>query len=304
VILLAAVIGAATAVGVGARGRYQEGAERLAGRAMSAVLWVLLPPIAFFNIADLELTPQVGAGIGFAYAAQAVTLAAAFALGTYVLRLGRPSVGALMCSAALANTGFLGLPLTAALLGFDQLGSAIVYDTLVSAVTLVTVGFSIAAAFGTVGGRPRERARAFVTRNPPLWAAVAGFLAPAALAPAWAVDASRLAVFAVIPLGFFAVGVTLAAEAARAGSSFPPPLDGPVVCAIALKLLLPPAVVLALSQAVLEVPLTYVSQAAMASAVNNIVVANEYGLDRGLAAAAIFWTTALVVLAGLVVALL
>ncbi len=299
---LAAVIGAATAVGMAARRRYREGADALASRAMAAVLWVLLPFIAFFNIATLEVTPQIGAGIAFAYAALGVTLVAAFLVARYGLRLSRPSVGALMCSAALANTGYLGLPFTAALLGFDELGAAVTYDVLVSAIALVTVGFSIGAAFGTVGERAGERAVAFVVRNPPLWATVAGFLAPAALAPAWAVEASRVAVFAVMPLGFFAVGVTLAAENERAGGSFPPALGLPVAWAVGLKLLLPPAVVLGLTQLVLEVPRAYLSQAAMASALNTIVVAEAYGLDRRLAAAAIFWSTAIVVVAGIALA--
>jgi predicted permease len=42
----------------------------------------------------------------------------------------------------------------------------------------------------------------------------------------------------------------------------------------------------------------------MPSAINAIVVAHTYGLDRGLIAAAIAWSTAVVVVAGLAVALL
>ncbi len=300
---LAAVIGAATAAGVGVRRRYEERAESLARKAMTAVLWVLLPPIVFFNIASLEFSPQLGAGIAFAYAGQGAALAVAFVVGTYLLRLTRPGVGALMCSSAFANTGFLGLPFTAALLGFDELGGAVAYDTLVSALAFVTVGFSIGAAFGTVAERPRARAVAFLTRNPPLWATVLAFVAPAALAPQWAVDASRVAVFAILPLGFFAVGIALAGETGDRDRGFKAALDAPVVTAVVLKLLLPPAVVLGLSTVLLDVPRSYLSQAAMASAINNIVVADAYGLDRALAAGAILWSTVIVVAAGLVIAL-
>ena len=49
--------------------------------------------------------------------------------------------------------------------------------------------------------------RAFLTRNPALYALVAGLLAPDALAPSWAVDASNVLVVAMAPLGFFALGV-------------------------------------------------------------------------------------------------
>jgi predicted permease len=76
------------------------------------------------------------------------------------------------------------------------------------------VVFAVGAAFGASAAEGvRERTLAFVTRNPPLLALVAAVLAPEALAPDALVDASRTLVFALVPLGFFAVGVTLAAEA-------------------------------------------------------------------------------------------
>jgi predicted permease len=111
-------------------------------------------------------------------------------------------------------------------------------------------------------------------------------------------------VFAILPLGFFVVGITLAAEAEEGAVRFPPPLSLAVGVALALKLLVAPAIVLALSQLVLDVPDPYLVQAAMASAINAIVIAHEYGLDGGLTAAAIAWSTAIVVVAGLAVALL
>ena len=299
---LAAVIGASTAIGVGAERRFRGTAEALARRLMTVLLWVLLPPIVFLNIASLRVTPEVGAGIAFAYVALAVTVLAAYAVGTWALRLPRAGVGALMIAAALANTGFLGLPFNGALLGFDELPNAIAYDILVSSVALVTVGFSIGAGFGLRASGARDRTKVFFTRNPALWATVAGFLAPASLAPGWAVDASQLVVLAIVPIGFFVVGVTLASEAEQGGLRFPPPLEPPVAVAVALKLLVPPAILAALSAALVEVPDAYLVQSGMATAINSIVVANEYGLDRRLCAAAIVWTTTIVVVGGLAAA--
>ena len=299
---LAATIAVATAVGVRVEHKLGERAEHAARRVTRLMLWVLLPPVAFLNIAALELTARVGAGIAFGHAAVLLTAVIAYAVGTYALRLSRPAVGALMLVSAFANTGYLGLPFSAALFGLDDLPSAVAYDTLVTAAGILTIGFSIGAAFGTVAERPRERVASFFVRNPPLFACALGFIAPAALAPEWAVDASQAAVFAILPLGFFVVGVTLAAEADEGAMRFPPPLSGAVGVALALKLLVAPAIVLALSQLVLAVPDPYLVQAAMASAINAIVIAHEYGLDRGLVAAAIAWSTAIVVVAGLAVA--
>lgn len=303
-IALTVVIAVATAIGFGAENRIGERAELAARRVTQLMLWGLLPPVAFLNIAALEFTAQVGAGIGFAYAALLLTGAIAYFVGTYLLHLARPAVGALVLASAFANTGYLGLPFSAALFGLDSVPTAVAYDVLVTTFGILTIGFSIGAAFGTVAERPRERVAAFFARNPPLWACALGFLAPEALAPEWAVEASQIVVFAILPLGFFVVGVTLAAEAEEGGMRFPPPLTAAVGTALGLKLLVAPAIVLALSQMVLEVPDTYLVQAAMASAINGIVIAHEYGLDRGLLAAAIAWSTAVVVAAGLVVAAL
>lgn len=298
---IAAVIGLATAVGLGTEYRWHDWAEMASGRVLTAVLWVLLPVVIFFNIGTLELTASVGAGLGFAYLALAATITVAYFVGTRILRLSRPSVGALMGTAALGNTGYLGLPFTVALFGFDELPNALAYDVLVSSFALVTVGFSVGAAFGTRGERARDRLQSFFTRNPPLWATIAGLVVPVAFTPDWAVDASRVLVLVILPLGFFAVGVTLASEAGATGR-FPPRLTPPVAWAVGLKLLLLPAVLVALSTLLLDVPDSYVSQAGMACALNMLVVAKAYGLDRALIAAAILYSTGVVVAVGAVLA--
>ena len=209
--VLAAVIVAATVVGVLVHRRRPAAAERVAHRLMDSILWLILPIVAFFNMAALELTVQIGAGIAFAYAGLLATMLAAWLIGARLLGLSRPATGALIVSAGLANTGYLGLPFNAATLGFSALPEAVAYDVLVSGVALVTVGFSVGAAFGTEPTRGGGRLKAFFARNPALWATVAGLLAPEVLAPGAAVDASRILVVATVPIGFFAVGVALAA---------------------------------------------------------------------------------------------
>ena len=85
------------------------------------------------------------------------------------------------------------------------------YDVLVTGPSLLLGAFAVGAAFGTKAGEaPRDRVRAFFTRNPPLYAAIAGLLAPSALAPQVLVDASQALIVAILPIGFFAVGATLA----------------------------------------------------------------------------------------------
>ena len=81
---------------------------------------------------------------------------------------------------------------------------------------------------------------AFFTRNPPLYAAALALIAPDSLAPDVLVDASRIAIVALLPLGFFAVGAALAEEAEEGTIPVPPPLDAAVAAAVALRLVVAP----------------------------------------------------------------
>ena len=83
------------------------------------------------------------------------------------------------------NTGYLGVPLVATLLGTDELGAAIAYDTLVSSPLLYGVGFAIGAAFGTrAGDRRRARGCARSCAATRRCSAIAlALVAPDALAP-------------------------------------------------------------------------------------------------------------------------
>jgi predicted permease len=292
-----------TGAGVAAERRWRARAEWLSKRLMDLMVWVLIPPIAFFIVARLHLGGGVGAGLLLGYVELAVVGTLAYLIGSRVLRLPRASVGALICVTILANTGYLGIPLNAALLGRHSLGPAIAWDTAVSNVMLYTAGFAVGAAFGTgVGESPRERAKAFFTRNPVLFAVIAGLLAPDALAPDAIVHAMELLSFSLLPLGFFILGVNLMHERDDGSLSFPPPLTPPVVTAIVLRLMVAPALLVVLSLLIVDVPRAYVVQAAMASGINSLIVGHVYGLDLRLAASAIAWTTAIVVTAALVLA--
>lgn len=234
----------------------------------------------------------------------ATTGLAAWLIGRRLLALPRPATGSLIASVMQANTGYLGLPLVIALLGSSHLGEGVAYDALVTNPVLFLGVFGVGAAFGSEAGDGLgERLRAFFLRNPPLFAAAAGLAAPVALAPDALVDVSRVAVLAFAPLGFFAVGVTLAAAADDGSASFPPPLSAPVAAVIALRLVVAPGLLLALGSVLIDLPDTYLLMAAMPTGINTIVVAHVYGLDLNIAAGAIAWSTAIVLAAAVVLSL-
>jgi predicted permease len=304
VAVVALAIVAATGVGVGAERRFGAAALAFSRRMIDVMVWGLLPFITFFVISHLHLGGGVGIGLALAFVELAVVGGMAYVIGTRGLRLPRPSVGALILTVILANTGYLGIPLNAALLGHGALAPAIAWDTVVSQVVLYTAGFGIGATFGTrAGDTPRDRLRAFLTRNPVLWALVAGLLVPDSAVPQVAVDVAKAcAAYALLPFGFFILGVNLMGERDDGVLAFPPPFTAPIAVSILLRMIVAPALLVALSALTVAVPKAYVVQAAMASGINSLIVGHLYGLDLRLAAGAIAWSTAIAVAAALCLA--
>jgi malate permease and related proteins len=299
VLLTVAVIVLASVAGVVAERRWRDRAAAAARSSLTLSLYTLLPIIVFFNVARLHLDVNVGVGIVLGYVALAIASGLAWWAGR-ALGLSRSSQGALIITVLIANTGYLGYPLCASLLGFDALGEAVAYDILVSAPVTLLVGFAVGAAFGGRAGEgPGERAIAFFTRNPPLYAAIAAVIAPDALAPDALVDASRVAVVTLLPIGFFAVGAILAEEAEGGYLPLGNPLRPPVSIAIALRLVIAPGLLLLMSLPLIDLPDSYLLLAAMPTGVNTLLIAHVYGLDLKLSAQAVAWTTAIVVAAAL-----
>jgi len=295
--IVAAII-ASTGAGVWAELRYGGRAGVASKRALLFVLYVVLPPVTFFNLARVHFDANVGAGIGLAYLALAGAALLAWFGATRVLSLGRPAAGSVICCALVANTGYLGYPLVAALLGFHRLSEAVVYDVLVSAPALLLGAFSVGAAFGERAGETLgQRVRAFFVRNPSLYAAVLALVAPNALAPDALVDASRVAVVAILPLGFFAVGTALTEESAEGVSPVPPAFDSPVALAVATRLIVAPALLYLLALPLIDLPGPYLLLAAMPCGINTMVVTHAYGLDLRISAGAVAWSTAIAVAA-------
>jgi malate permease and related proteins len=296
-LVIPVIIGSAAA-GVAAELRWRERAERACDRMLLVTLYVLVPPIVFFNVARLEFTVDVGVGLVLGYVAIAVAAGLAWAAGS---RAGwrRPVVGTVIVCAAAGNSGYLGYPLATILLGADLLPQVVAYDALVSVPVLVVGCFAVGAAFGDEAGETvGQRMRAFFTRNPLLPAFALALVAPDALAPDVLVDASRALVFALLPTGFFAVGVYLAATS-PGRFSLPRP-DARITLAVALRMLAVPGLLYLLALPLIQLPPAYLLLAAMPCGLNTLVVANAYGLDRRLAAGAIAWSTALALAAAAV----
>jgi predicted permease len=301
VILVAIAVILATAAGVAFEHRSPL-APRAAAWALQSMLYALVPFVAYVSFAHLHLSLGAGAGLVVAYAGIGVAGITTWAIGRRWLDLPRPALGGLICSVILVNTGYLGLPMTVALLGTGDLAHAVAYDQVVSGPLVFTAGFAVGAAFGTRGAAEGlgTRLRAFVTRNPPLLAAVAGLLVPVALAPHALVVASHVVVDALLVVGFVVVGINLSAERREDHARLLEPPDRHVLVAIALRFGVTPLLLAAVSGLGVAIPSAYLLQAAMPSGINSLIVGHAFGLDQRLIATMIVWST----LAALAVALI
>jgi len=282
----------AVAVGVASERRWPERTSKIAHRTLVLTVYTVLPVVIFFNLARASFTSDEELGLGLVYVAVALTGALAVIVSKR-LKVSRAARGSILTSSVMGNTGYLGLPLTAALLGFDQIPAAVLYDTVVTTPLLFLGAFGVGAIFGdTAGETATERIKAFFLRNPPLYAAIAGLLAPGWLAPDLAVDISRVLIVALLPIGFFAVGAALAEESAdAAGKIDPDSTPASIGLILVLKLIVMPLVLWAISLPLLDLPDTYLLLAAMPFGIIALIVAHLYGLDHRLTAKAVAWTT-------------
>jgi predicted permease len=298
--IIAAIL-ASGAAGVYAERRWPDRAGPGSRKSLLWVLYLVLPPTTFFNLAAIDFDADLGGGIAIGWAATALAAGTAWLIGSRVLRCGRPVTGAMMTCTLVANTGYLGYPLVAALLGLDKVSEGVAYDIGVGAPALLIGGFAVGAAFGTKAGEgARQRTGSFFARNLPLYAAVLALIAPDSFAPEVLVDISRIVVIAILPVGFFAVGAALAEEADEGALRIPPPLSRPTVAIIFTKLIMLPALLLLISAPLIDLPGTYLLMAAMPCGLNSMIVAHAYGLDLSTTAEAVTWTTVIVVLVALV----
>jgi hypothetical protein len=218
------------------------------------------------------------------------------------IRWNDASMGALV--AAFPNTGFMGVPLLAALLGPQSAGPVIVLivvdmvitSSLCIALSRLDEGEGHGGQAMLVAGRKALRG---VVVNPMPWAIILGGVASALqFKLSGPVEKTVwLLADAASPVALFTIGAVLARSQIQ--SSHPMPTSDYLPVAI-MKLLLHPLLVLAVGTAAIQlgVPLTpfaltvMVLVAALPSASNVSLLAERFGADNGRIARIILVTTA------------
>jgi predicted permease len=246
--------------------------------------------------AGLPVVPIVLAAAPVAAAGPAVLAATASLIALTLLARAYARVrfessaerAAFTLSAFWPNTGWLGVPVSVAVLGPGAIPTALLYANVASGPHNFLVGGTIAASHRGEG--LRSVLGAAVRRN--------HYLVPTLIGVAWALldvphphalahVASTWALVSA-PLAFFAFGIVIA----RA----PIAPDGDVWAAVLLRVGLSPLLLLATTPFV-AIPRAFVLQASMATGLSTLSFAGEHGLPLRRLAPPIAWSTALVLAA-------
>jgi len=213
--------------------------DRSAEVLNQVVIWVCLPAAILLHVpSSLTWSPALVWLAAIPWALTLLTFVLVRSLSR-VLAFDRSTEGALLMTAALGNTSFLGYPVVRALLGQDALADAIVYDQLGSFLLLTTYGSLVLARYGS-GAPPTPTALVLrVVRFPPFVAlllaigvGLSGTRLPTLLA-----RPIELCAEAMLPLVLIALGLGIEVR-------LPLAMRKPLALGLGIKLVLSPLLVL------------------------------------------------------------
>ncbi|WP_373530497.1 AEC family transporter [Nostoc sp.] len=196
--------------------------------------------------------------------------------------LQAPTQASLILAAMVGNTGYLGFPITLAIVGKEYFAWALFYDLLGSFPGTYGLGVLIAARFGGGVQNHWQTARAILI-NPALWSFGFGLLFRQATIPTIAEFWLEKFAWSVVALSLMLIGMRLALL--KSWRSLPQ-----VGMSLGIKMLLVPLIlgsilpVFGLTGSVAKV---IVLQMAMPPAFATLVIAETFNLDRDLAVTAL-----------------
>jgi len=274
-------------VGVGALLRATGILQREHAKPINAVIiYVGLPAFIFRAVHGATLRADLLGVVAVAWLVFGAMLALGW-LAARLLKLPRDIAGGFIVATALGNTGYIGYPITAALLGTKQLTEAIFFDVFGTVFALALVGLLVAQHYGTNDEARINPLRELVT-FPAVIALAAALVLRTVPIPSPVMDGLGLLANMVAPLIMISVGVTLRWQTIGRQAV-------PLATLAGLRLLLAPVIGLALGLVLLGpgVPLQVaVLEAGMPAMMLTLVVGERFGLDTDFIASAIFVTTA------------
>jgi malate permease and related proteins len=243
------------------------------------IIWFSLPATILLALHQLRWEPAYWVPVSMAWIVFIASIGFFVAAGR-IFGWSARVVGALIMTAGLGNTSFLGFPLLRALYGESVIPVAVLTDQPGSFLVLSTLGL-LAASYFSSGRTSLSAVLGRMARFPPLWALIAAvLLRPVAFGRAvesFLVLGNR----SLVPLALLSVGGALNFDRSHLGRE-----RAPIVLGLLYKLVLAPAamallLVVALHQRGEAVRITLI-EAAMGPMITGAIVAVESGLDAEL----------------------
>lgn len=251
------------------------------------IIYVGLPAFIIRAVLNATLDARLIEVVAIAWAVFVITALAGWATAR-ALRLPRTAVGAFVLVTAFGNTGYIGYPITQALLGADALSGAIFYDVFGTVAALLFVGLAIAERYSGSDERRKHPLRE-VLGFPAVIALAVGLIARGLPIPSAVSNGLALLASFVVPLILISVGISLDPGVMRRWA-------GPLAAITGLRLVVAPLLALVVGAVLFDETgdtlRIAVLQAGMPTMMLSLVVGARFELDTDLIASAIFVTTA------------
>ncbi|MDZ4064604.1 MAG: AEC family transporter [Coriobacteriia bacterium] len=249
------------------------------------IIYAGLPAMIFRAVHNASLDRQLVGIAAVAWVCFIAVVALAW-LACRALMLPRVVCGGFILAAALGNTGYIGYPISQAVLGDTGLVRAIFYDVFGTVAALLFVGLFIAERFGSSGERPINPIREALA-FPAVIALIAGLLLQQVAVPTLVSNVIDALATLVVPLIMISVGISL-----RLGTLREHALTLGVLAL--LRLAVAPAVAWGVGSFVLKDPAALrlvVLEAGVPSMMLTLVIGARFRLDTDFIASAILVTT-------------
>jgi len=241
------------------------------------IINVALPALILVQIHGLRLTSNLLWPVSMPWLLFALSAAVFIGLAR-VMRLPDSTTGALIMTAGLANTSFVGLPMIETFYGVQGLPTGILIDQLGTYLVMSTAGVTIACLFSSGTASRREIAIRIAT-FPPLVALVLAFLLAPVEYPAWLTGMLHRLGDTVAPLALVSVGLQLRLDQLRGNRVL-------LGLGLGFKLVLAPLLLALLYVGLLgrdgETTQVTLFESAMGPQIGGAIVAMQYGLNPTL----------------------
>ena len=241
------------------------------------IIHVALPALILGQIHGLRLSTNLLWPVSMPWLLFALS-AVVFTALARIMHWPRNTTGALIMTAGLANTSFVGLPMIETFYGAQELPTGILIDQLGTYLVLSTAGVAIACLFSSVTASRWEVALRTLTFPPLIALVLAVLLAPFEY-PAWFAGMLRRLGDTVAPLALVSVGLQLRFDQLRGNRAL-------LGFGLGFKLVLGPLLLALIYVGLLsrdgETTRVTLFEAAMGPQIGGAVVAMQYGLNPTL----------------------